>query len=159
MTEPTLTCQICGRAIKAKNGLIAHHGYQRPGMGWQTASCFGARRRPYEVSCDAIPEAIARTQSWVRTMQAAYHSDQTNPPAEMTVRKKRDAWDKVGVPVQLTRPEGFDPNNNPGSFRLSQQYELHFFQMQRERRRLVAQGDATIAYLQQRLADWRPPSE
>lgn len=26
----TTTCQVCGRAIKASNGLIAHHGYKRP---------------------------------------------------------------------------------------------------------------------------------
>lgn len=30
MNEPSTTCQICGRPIKAKNGLISHHGYRRP---------------------------------------------------------------------------------------------------------------------------------
>ena len=51
MTNQTdrLTCQICDRAIKANTGVIAHHGYQRPGEGWQTASCPGARALPYEV--------------------------------------------------------------------------------------------------------------
>lgn len=43
-----LHCQICGRAILAYTGLIAHHGYTRPGDGWQTASCHGARELPYE---------------------------------------------------------------------------------------------------------------
>lgn len=49
------TCQICGRACGTKAGVIAHHGYRRPGNGWQTASCFGARHRPYEIASDALP--------------------------------------------------------------------------------------------------------
>ncbi len=45
------TCQICNRPIFAETGVIAHHGYQRPCEGWQTASCAGARHLPYEASC------------------------------------------------------------------------------------------------------------
>lgn len=48
------TCQICGRPIFAESGVIAHHGYQRPGDGWQTASCPGARELPYEVSRERL---------------------------------------------------------------------------------------------------------
>lgn len=51
-------CQVCERLIQAKTGLIAHHGYRRPGMGWQTASCFGARGLPYEESRELIPFAM-----------------------------------------------------------------------------------------------------
>lgn len=50
MSNERMTCQICGRKILAKNGKIAHHGYRRPGEGWQTASCEGARHLPLEVS-------------------------------------------------------------------------------------------------------------
>lgn len=52
------TCQICGRPILAERGNIAHHGYQRPGDGWQTASCFGAMHLPFEVSRDRLGEYI-----------------------------------------------------------------------------------------------------
>ena len=52
------TCQICERTIKSKFGIIAHHGFQRPGDGWQTNSCMGARGLPYEKSRDIIPNAI-----------------------------------------------------------------------------------------------------
>lgn len=52
-------CQICERAILARTGLIAHHGYERPGGGWQTPSCFGARQLPYEEDREAIPNFIA----------------------------------------------------------------------------------------------------
>lgn len=45
-----MTCQCCGRGIFAATGVIAHHGYERPGDGYQTASCMGARHLPFEVS-------------------------------------------------------------------------------------------------------------
>lgn len=48
------TCQICGRQIFAEVGMIAHHGYQRPGGGTQTASCPGARELPFETSRDRL---------------------------------------------------------------------------------------------------------
>jgi hypothetical protein len=49
-----LHCQICARDILADTGHIAHHGYERPGDGWQTQSCHGALKLPFEVSRDAL---------------------------------------------------------------------------------------------------------
>lgn len=45
----TMTCQCCGKRYLANLGTMAHHGYQRPGGGWQTASCYGAKALPFEV--------------------------------------------------------------------------------------------------------------
>jgi hypothetical protein len=53
-----MTCQCCAGKVLANTGVIAHHGYQRPGEGWQTASCFGARRLPFEVDRTALGELI-----------------------------------------------------------------------------------------------------
>jgi hypothetical protein len=39
-------CQCCGGRWAVMGGKVAHHGYQRPGGGWQTASCMGARHAP-----------------------------------------------------------------------------------------------------------------
>lgn len=55
-----MTCQCCGRGHLANKGLLAHHGYQRPGNGWQTASCSGARELPFEVSRDVLGNLIKR---------------------------------------------------------------------------------------------------
>ena len=52
------TCQICGRPILAERGKIAHHGYTRPGDGWQSASCYGAMALPFEISRDALGDYI-----------------------------------------------------------------------------------------------------
>lgn len=51
-------CQICARPIFAEVGVIAHHGYERPGWGYQTASCWGARHLPYEVSREELGRHI-----------------------------------------------------------------------------------------------------
>lgn len=59
------TCQICAREIKAKSGIIAHHGYTRPESGWQTDSCMGARQLPYEKSRDIIPIAILKIDGFM----------------------------------------------------------------------------------------------
>jgi len=53
-TNDRMTCQCCGRKILAKKGRIANHGYQRPGTGWQTASCAGAQQLPFEVARDTL---------------------------------------------------------------------------------------------------------
>ncbi len=59
------TCQICGREIKSKSGIIAHHGYTRPNIGWQTESCMGARELSYEKSRDVIPKAIQSIKNFI----------------------------------------------------------------------------------------------
>lgn len=58
------TCQVCGRGILAEGGVIAHHGYQRPGEGWQTPSCNGAREVPFEIARDALGAEIMRLEAW-----------------------------------------------------------------------------------------------
>jgi hypothetical protein len=47
-------CQCCERAILANMGSIAHHGYERPGWGYQSASCMGAKELPFEVDRSAL---------------------------------------------------------------------------------------------------------
>lgn len=72
------TCQICGRPIFAEVGVIAHHGYQRPGQGWQTASCRGARELPFEVSRDILGSYIANLEK----QQVAAKAFRSNAAAE-----------------------------------------------------------------------------
>jgi hypothetical protein len=57
-----MTCQCCGRQIFAQRGKIAHHGYERPGYGWQTASCMGATYLPFEVDRARLADLIVRLE-------------------------------------------------------------------------------------------------
>ena len=59
-----MTCQCCARPIFAETGRIAHHGDQRPGGGWQTASCGGALELPFEVSRDRLGDLIDSLKTW-----------------------------------------------------------------------------------------------
>lgn len=56
-------CQVCGRQHGSINGqghVVAHHGYERPGDGWQTASCAGAMYPFLEQSCERAKEIASR---------------------------------------------------------------------------------------------------
>lgn len=49
------TCACCFRAIAVgSDGKMVHHGYRRPGDGFQTNSCMGISYRPLEVSDEGL---------------------------------------------------------------------------------------------------------
>lgn len=53
------TCAWCLRDIAIdRSGLMAHHGYERPDIGWQTQSCPGIGYKNIEVSLDGLKEHI-----------------------------------------------------------------------------------------------------
>lgn len=56
------TCPCCFRQIAVTDGTMAHHGYQRPGHGWQTASCPGIRFKPLEVSDEGLVWLVGATE-------------------------------------------------------------------------------------------------
>lgn len=116
------TCQICGRAIKANTGLIAHHGYQRPYAYVQTASCFGARYRPYEAAHDAIDQYLALLEKWIVDANEKLVDYLASPP-EIIKYQRLNAWHHpVGDEKILERPVDFDPalvhlhSRHPGSY-------------------------------------------
>ena len=150
--ENITTCQICGRAIKAKNGLIAHHGYQRPGGGWQTASCWGARWRPYEVACDAIQPCIDSLNRYVEKQTEDLNNLIKNPPEALF--KMRPGWKK---PIRYERPEGFEAKDKPSY--LPNSYEDEHNRQRGERRHNIKGATLTIIDLEKRLANWKGKEE
>lgn len=171
-------CQICDRLIQAKTGVIAHHGYERPGDGWQTASCMGARFRPYEVACDALPPAIAAVTAHIKHIQRVLADWQANPP--QAIRCEREARDRrtavtyqvewmVIKPVDFDRsaPVGFEnqaawdshpaPRYNYG-FRpcdirtYAAMYAARIAGFAHD----IKASKETLAHFEKRLADWKP---
>lgn len=61
-------CQICARQIELFGKTIAHHGYERPGTGWQTASCEGARELSFNLSRDVLGQHIKNVELRIRTI-------------------------------------------------------------------------------------------
>lgn len=147
------TCQICGRAHKSKLGLIAHHGYKRPHQqGWQTASCYGARHLPYEVSCDVIPLAITSCQAHIDNVTEALAEWIANPPATIERSGKN-------IRTQtFTRPESFDVNKRYYGY-ADGAYEMWFKNRKYRMQQDIDASKETVNYLQARLANWKAPTE
>lgn len=97
-----MTCQCCARPILANTGTIAHHGYERPGSGWQTASCMGAKCAPFEVSRERLGYMIERIKEMIAGHEAhidAIEHEREPVPFEWEVPRRdengkamRDSW-------------------------------------------------------------------
>jgi len=152
--QPTTTCQICGRPIKANSGLIAHHGYKRPAhQGWQTKSCFGARNLPYEVSCDVIPVAIESAKAFITRSESAIQNLMDNPPEELEYVWSRGRRMET---IKATRPVDFDSHKDY-YYPRSTSYEYMFERRIAELKISIAQAREDVAYLETRLARWVAP--
>jgi hypothetical protein len=117
-----MTCQCCGRKIFAETGTIAHHGYQRPGSGWQTASCMGAKYLPFEVDRERLGDLIEALKNR-RASLLQLHSAVEKEQRPVTVTKvnyhaKRERFtDRPVVELTFTRDTFdavVDANTGPG---------------------------------------------
>lgn len=151
-------CQICAREIKANTGLIAHHGYQRPGSGWQTASCDGAKQLPYEVSRDFIPVVIERYKVHQTNQDNLADEMLRNPTATITRYHISGFTGKQTSTEDFEKPAGFDPyaavNAGARSFSYST-YENEFVKQYDAHRANVKEIAAAIEFLQSRYDSWR----
>lgn len=94
-----MTCQCCGRKILANLGSIAHHGYQRPEYGWQTASCMGAKELPFEVDRKALGRLIVALKEMQVRMKA----------------ERKQVADEI-VPIKRSWKSGWGPKAEKKSF-------------------------------------------
>lgn len=146
----TTTCQICGREIKASTGKIAHHGYRRPAPYYQTASCFGARHLPYEVSRDALPLAIDYGKATLVRVEEARRKMLAEPPITLTVGE--GTMLKKAVP----KPEGFSAKERPVTWR-PWTYEAAFWSIINEQGRTITAIKNDIKFWQHRYDTWVQP--
>lgn len=156
------TCQVCGRAIRAASGRIAHHGYQRPGGGWQTASCRGARHVPYEVGHDAL-------DAWIEELTALYipetrkriagHLD--SPPAQLDVRWMRGPHGgfRQREPILRDRPVDFVPlrSDERRPYSHHESYEGKYYDILDGLRRRLRDQRAALSYATARRQAWVAP--
>jgi hypothetical protein len=143
------TCQICGRTIKANTGTIALHGYTRPGDGWQTAPCYGARFQPYEVSCSAIQPAIDIITAFIAERKAYQADFLETPPASYTVKNRYP----LSGNKEVLKPENFNPSQSV-SFR--DEYAMAYSHEKSQLITAIKYAEIDLIYLQKRLSDWKP---
>lgn len=73
-------CQCCGRLQAVQRGRLVQHGYERPGYGFQTASCRGTYELALADSCDLARRLIVALQAdlpTAKTPNARYGMQQT----------------------------------------------------------------------------------
>ncbi|TAL65815.1 MAG: hypothetical protein EPN79_11735 [Burkholderiaceae bacterium] len=73
-----MSCGCCLRPIAVLGGTprghMALHGYRRPGTGWQTASCPGARFMPLETSIDGQAYLLNALKAEINMTKAALNA-------------------------------------------------------------------------------------
>lgn len=152
MTEPH--CQICARPIKANTGIIAHHGYRRPYAYVQTASCFGARHRPYEAAHDALDAYIPMIVDWLSREQAAHAAILASPPDELTYTPPGNFG--YNKPVAVPRPADFDPAAR--RHYIGHSYAYLYAERVREHADAIRGMTGELVELRARRAAWVDPS-
>lgn len=128
------TCPCCFRQIAVTDGTMAHHGYQRPGHGWQTASCPGIRFKPLEVSSEGLVWLVGATENRLADL-----------------RRDLDAADTcTALPYRVTSRQivQIDPTDarwprTMAIYKANLESDIRFV-------------DTDLAHLRKRLEEWRP---
>lgn len=130
------TCPVCFRPIAVLREKMAHHGYQRPGQGWQTASCPGIRFRPLEVSSEGLEWLIGTLRKRLATLEVAYRN-----------RNKKDSL-MVCKPGRKVEFETITKE--------SPQWKRHFDSFVAELQSEMRSLRRELPMLDKMLADWKP---
>ena len=130
------TCPVCFRAIAVVGRTMAHHGYTRPEMGWQTASCQGIRFKPLEVSSEGLQWLIAVLRERLEVGRQAYAERATHPEF-LVARHGRNS-----EPSRVMRGNPLWP----------QLFDRYVSEIRAE----IAAIERELPVLDKMLADWRP---
>jgi hypothetical protein len=154
-----MTCQACGRAIRSAYGIIALHGYERPGDGYQTASCMGAKELPFEVSNLILLAAIRYHEARISDLseKIAGVEAETLP---VTVTWNSASWDRLrnnSVSFDVTR-ENFEAlkAEKPGVFPFYQSFENHRDTYVAKLTGYLRHWRAGLVECRKRNQDWKP---
>lgn len=149
----TMTCQVCGRTIKASKGLIAHHGYTRPyQQGWQSASCLGARYVPYEVSCERLKEVAEIVRNYIVRTEETLADFIANPPETLMVAERVSSW-KSPEDVTYHKPEGFTLKSL--QYLRRRTYEDAYDDRKRGYEQSIKGAKSDLVVMGQRIQEWK----
>lgn len=154
MDEDRHECQICGRQIKAKNGKIAHHGYERPGWGYQTSSCAGARHVPYSKGHDALDRQLTLVPEYIARQEESLQNWKVSPPDE--IEERRSMHTKHNGARKYKKPEGFDPAASLKRGYGFQGYDAEFIGHARQMEQRIKGLRSMLEFLQKRRDEWKP---
>lgn len=131
------TCACCFRPIAVQSRTMAHHGYQRPGTGWQTSSCPGIRFRPLEASNEGLVWLIGAMRNRLDFAEKAYkHRDEKTSLSRVVGRAKKVEWTKD-----------------------SPEWAQEFRRFVRDLEAEISSIKYTLENLDKRLSEWKPESQ
>lgn len=139
-------CQVCGRRQGSVNGLgekVAHHGYERPELGWQTSSCSGALWPFLQDSCTRAVEIRERYVERRETCKRVLKVVPVNLVYTVRVRGAAGSF-RYNDEVRT-----IDPSGDPKIW--ASVLANHYRQIEGEIKSLTWM----IEDLDQRIADWR----
>lgn len=127
------TCPCCFRAIAVVSGTMAHHGYQRPGQGWQTASCPGIRFKPLEVSNEGLVWMVEQHKSALDNLKKS-HADRDSIDS-LQIKRERQI-------VKISRDDTF--------------WHTAFRRYVAELESEIRQTESSLRLLSKQLEGWKP---
>ncbi len=130
------TCPVCFRPIAVVAGRMAHHGYTRPEIGFQTASCEGIRFKPLEVSSEGLQWLIGALRKRLESRKLAY-AERATQPEFLMARQGRN-----GAAIKVMR----------GDAQWPQVFTQHVVELRAE----IAAIERELPTLDKTLADWKP---
>src|SRR3990167_3204690 len=129
-------CPVCFRPIAVVAGRMAHHGYTRPEIGFQTASCEGVRFKPLEVSSEGLQWLIGALRKRLESRKLAYAERATQPEFLMARQGH------TGAAIKVMR----------GDAQWPQVFTRHVVELRAE----IAAIERELPTLDKMLADWKP---
>jgi hypothetical protein len=127
------TCPCCFRAIAVVSGKMVHHGYQRPGQGWQTASCPGIRFKPLEVSNEGLVWMVEQHKSALDNLKKS-HADRDSIDS-LQIKRERQI-------VKISRDDTF--------------WHTAFSRHVAELESQIRQTESSLRLLSKQLEGWKP---
>lgn len=133
------TCPVCFRAIAVVGGVMAHHGFRRPGHGWQTQSCQGIRFKPLEVSSEGLEWLISALSNNLVHLTSMIENQATQPEFLLAKRARNTP------PERITRDDPL----------WSKVFDAHIRSTEAE----IAQISRELPVLKTRLINWAPEAQ
>lgn len=154
-------CQACAGDFKLRAGVMVHHGYERPGIGYDIGDCLGVGQVPYEVSCELVKERKRGLEMYRDEQQSLLQSLERNAVrliAQKEYRHGREA-DRVNPgQVDILPPiKGreylvtYDRDQTP-----DKEWNLILKNKKYSVKSNIRAADADIDFLAQRIDNWHP---
>ena len=151
MSKATIvgTCQICGRPIGAKSGIIAAHGYTQPRYhGWRSGGCAGAGYLPYEKSCERLREMIISLKAFIVKQEGLLAEHMVGPQVLKVIEGREPRTREV----TYEKPSDF--NVNVKYYGMPHTYGNAFCSRRDDYQNTIRYATEDVAVMERRVLAW-----